>query len=59
MEGLFVIIGIGLAHQYFATTDASIDAQIQTTIPHSIQSESTGNFTATHGDVQWVIITDD
>ena len=59
MEGLFVIIGIGLAHQYFVNSDVSIDPEIQTTIAHSTQPEGMGNFTAKHGDVQWVIITDD
>lgn len=59
MEGFLVLLGIGLAHQHFSKPDIAIDAEVQKQIANKIQWESNGNFVATYGDVNWVIITDD
>lgn len=59
MEGLLILLGIGLAHQHFSKPDIAIDAEVQKQIAYKIDWHSEGNFTAKHGDVKWVIITDD
>ena len=59
MEGLLILLGIGLAHQHFSKPDVSIDAEVQKQIAHNIEWQSAGNFVATQGDVKWVIITND
>ena len=59
MENVLILLALGLAHQHFTKPDILIDEEVQKQIVYKIDWQSQGNFTAQHGDVKWVIITDD
>lgn len=59
MENVLILLALGLAHQHFTKSDVTVDEEVQKQIAYKIDWQSEGNFTAKHGDVKWVIITDD